>query len=83
MKKKNEAGTPVRTPWKEGRRQKAGTRNRVGRQRDVDRIQEEAGRRCMGSGVGGGYSDPEISSWVAEQMVGEGTVAQLESDGEV
>ena len=57
--------------------------NRVGRQRDVDRIQEDVGRRCMGSGVEGGYRDPEISSWVAEQMLGEGTVAQLESDGEV
>lgn len=57
--------------------------NRIGRQRDVDRSQEEVGRRCVGSGVGGGYSDPEISSWVAEQMVGEGTVAQLKSDGEV
>ena len=57
--------------------------NRVGRQRDVDRIQEEAGRRCMGSGVGGGYSAPDISRWVAEQRVGEGTVAHLESDGEV
>lgn len=37
----------------------------------------------MGSGgVGGGHSDPEISSWVVEQMVGEGAVAQPESNGE-
>lgn len=51
---------------------------------DLDEIQEEVGRRCLGSGgVGGGYSDPEISRWVTEQMVGEGAVAQLESDGEV
>lgn len=54
--------------------------------RQAEGCRQDSGGRWQevhGSGVEGGYRDPEISSWVAEQMLGEGTVAQLESDGEV